>query len=153
MFPQVRPGVGLPCARAALQEGPGGGSLMAYTDNTSCVTVWRARLNQVPQPYACRQRSSETLELQRLGELVIAPGGKHVRQRPASGGNGLESPGSPAAVDVQPRDRSRSDDGAGVVHYIDDPGPLPQQTQPAEGGKQGEGCGDHALKQRNAAAL
>src|SRR2546430_7312171 len=166
---------------------------MAYTDNTSCVTVWRATLNHCPQPYACRQRSrctplglsrkkryspqvasvtersgrmrwvvppqtnplssrsphhghlscimavrlrrasvrdpcgsgfvdqapgDEALELEGLGELVIAPGRQHVRERPPSGGDRLESPGSPAAVDVQPRDRSRPDDGAGVVHHI-----------------------------------
>src|SRR5712691_10440846 len=88
----------------------------------------------------------EALELERFGKLVIAPGCEHVRQRPASGGNGLESPGSPAAVDVQPGDRSGPDDGARVVHYIDDPGPLPQQAQPAEGGKQRESCGDDALQ-------
>src|SRR5215472_195846 len=35
----------------------GGGSSMAYTANTSCVTVWRAMLNQQPQPKAWRQRS------------------------------------------------------------------------------------------------
>src|ERR1700730_3072614 len=73
----------------------------------------------------------EALELERLGELVIAPGCEHVRQGPASGGDCLESAGSPAAVDVQPRDRCGSDDGAGVVDHIDDPGPLPQQPQPA----------------------
>src|SRR5207249_7265234 len=78
----------------------------------------------------------EALELEGLGELVIASGREHVRERPAAGGDRLESPGSPAAVDVQPRDRSGPDDGARVGPHIDATGHLPRTPQAAEGWEQ-----------------
>src|SRR5207249_5527754 len=67
--------------------------------------------------------------------------------------NRLEAAGSPATVDVEPRDRSRPDDRARIVYHVDDPGPLPHQAQATEGGEHRERRGDDRLQHREAPAL
>src|SRR5882762_9255379 len=95
----------------------------------------------------------ESLQLERLGQRMALARGKHVRKRPATRGNCLEAAGSPTAIDVQAGDGSRSDDGTGIMHYVDDARPLSQQLQAAERREQGEHCGDDGLLDGEASTL
>src|SRR4029077_2294946 len=60
--PRARRGRQTRTAHEAAYAAPerGGASVMPYTASTSCVTVWRAMLNQAPHPKECRQRSKCT---------------------------------------------------------------------------------------------
>ena len=57
----------------------------------------------------------EALELKTVGQLMARAGGEHMRQRPTTDRDCFESTGAPSAVDIQTRDRSRTDDRTGIV--------------------------------------
>src|SRR5579863_4462679 len=76
-----------------------------------------------------------------------------MREQRAAGGNGLETSGSPTAVEENTLDRRRADDRGRVRDDVDDAAPLAHQLQLAEGRERVEQAGDDGLLHRRRAAL
>src|SRR6202050_5120971 len=95
----------------------------------------------------------KTGKVERAADLVMAAGRHQMREQRAAGRNRLEAAGAPAAIQEDPRRRSRSDDRRRIRNDIDDPAPLPHQLQLAEGGEHVEQAGNDDLLHRRGAAL
>jgi hypothetical protein len=76
-----------------------------------------------------------------------------MREERAAGGNRLEAPGSPAAIEEDASRRRGSDDGRRIRDDVDDSAPLPHQLQLAEDREHVEKAGDDDSLHRRRAAL
>ena len=84
---------------------------------------------------------------------VRAIGRQKMGEGDATARNRFESAGPPAAVEIDTFHGRLVDDGRGVVHHIDDAGPLAQQPQAAEAGEELEEPAHHPLQSREIASL
>src|SRR5271157_256201 len=97
--------------------------------------------------------SGEASEVEGAADLVMGAGREKMREQRAAGGNRLEAPSSPAAIQEYSLGRRRSDDRRRVGDDIDDSAPLPQQLQLSKGREHVEKAGNDDLLHGWGAAL